>query len=189
MNAVTNRIASIFALSGWAGFCGLAAVRCVHEAGLADVLFGSFVAGLIGEAKLAPLDVSHQELVGLAAILVALAVAFAVATAGIIRLAKAHERFSEPFAAASFSALFGFYAALALSGSPAIALFGQGPLVTLFIALGFAALLFDHLIADQEDEEGDATFHAVMTQLEEAKRAAIADRRRGEGRDADEDRR
>ncbi|NDW06314.1 hypothetical protein [Jiella pacifica] len=186
---MTNRIASIFALSGWAGFCGLAAVRCVHEAELTELFFGSFVTGLIGEARLEPLGVAHQELLGLAAILVALTVAFAVATAGIIRLGKAHERFSEPFAAAAFSALFGFYAALALSGSPAIALFGQGPLVTLFIALGFAALLFDHLIADQEDEEGDEAFHTIMTQLEEAKRAAIADRRRGEGRDADEDRR
>ncbi|MCE7028238.1 hypothetical protein [Jiella avicenniae] len=186
---MTNRIASIFALSGWAGFCGVAAVRCTYEAGISELVFGSFLTGLIGEAAFAPLGAPRQELLGLAAILVALTVAFAVATAGIIHLAKAHDRFSEPFAAAAFSALFGFYAALALSGSPAIALFGNGPLVTVFIALGLAALLFDHVIADQEDDEGDAAFDAIMTQLEEAKRAAIADRRRSEGRNADEDRR
>ncbi len=186
---MTNRIASIFALSGWAGFCGLAAVRCVYEAGLADLFFGSFLAGLLGEAGLEPLAVSQQELLALAAILLALTVAFGVATAGIIRLAKAQDRFSEPFAAAAFSALFGFYAALALSGSPAIALFGEGPVVTMVIALGFAALLFDHVVADREDEEGDATFRAVMTQLEEAKRAAIAEREREERYHGDEDRR
>lgn len=186
---MTNRIASIFALSGWAGFCGLAALRCAYEAGLAELLFGSFVAGLIARAQLEPLGVPEGELIGLAAILLALTVAFGAATAGIIRLAKAHDRFCEPFAAASFSALFGFYAALALSGSPAVALFGDGPLVTLFIALGLAALLFDHVIADHEDEEGDAAFHTIMAQLEEAKRAAIADRERGERQNADEDRR
>lgn len=182
---MTQRIASVFALSGWAGFCAVSAVRCAHEAGLSEVLFGSFGADLLAGAQFPVLGVPQQDLVGLAAVLLALAIAFAVSIAGVLQLVSVQERIAEPFAAATFSALFGFYAALALSGSPAAAMFGEGPLVTLFIALGFVALLFDHIIADREDPEGDATFEAVMAHLEEAKRAAILERNRRDGNDPD----
>ncbi|TFF27494.1 hypothetical protein E3C22_03275 [Jiella endophytica] len=184
---MTHRVASLLALSGWAGFCGVSALRCVHEAGLSELLFGSFGTGVLDTAEFSPLGVDSRQLLGLAAILAALAVAFSLSIAGVIALMKRPERLVEPFAAATFSALFGFYAALALSGSPAVELFGKGPLVTLFIALGFAGLLFDHLIADQEDAEGDETFQAVMAHLEEAKRAAIAERESGKRRDGDEE--
>ncbi|MBP0615406.1 hypothetical protein [Jiella mangrovi] len=156
---------------------------------MSGVLFGSFGAHLLDEAQMAPLGAHPDELIGIAAILAALTIAFALAIAGIMSLASRTERAAEPFAAATFSALFGFYVALALSGSPAVALFSDGPLITLFIALGFAALLFDHVIADREDEEGDATFEAVMAHLEEAKRAAIAKREGREGSEAEKDRR
>ncbi|MBO0902730.1 hypothetical protein [Jiella sonneratiae] len=155
---------------------------------MSELLVGSYGARLFAEAQLPAIRISEGELLGLAAILAALTIAFAVSIAGILSLAKTSERLAEPFAAATFSALFGFYAALALSGSAAIALFGTGPLATLFIALGFAALLFDHVVADRSDAEGDAVFEAVMSQIEEAKRAAVADRRRHEGKDGDQDR-
>ena len=185
---MTQRVASLFALSGWAGFSGFSALRCVHEAGLSELLLGSFGANLLARADVMPLDVPQQQLLGLSAILLALAVAFAASIAGVVTLLKSDDRFAETLAAASLAALFGFYAALALSGSPAIALFGAGPLATLFIALGFAALLFDHLIAEQDDTEGDAAFEAVMLHLEEAKRAAIAKRERGDRRETEDDR-
>ncbi|MBO0663750.1 hypothetical protein LQ948_14020 [Jiella sp. MQZ9-1] len=184
---MTNRIASLLALSAWAGFCGVSATRCLHEAGLSAWVFGSTIDGLLDRAEWISLGVSHGTLLGLAAMLAAMAIGCVYAALAVGHLVTAPDRNAEPFAGAVFAALFGFYAALGLSGSPAFALFGAGPLATLFIALGLAALLFDHLIADTGDED-DIAFDRIMRHIEDANRSAIAERERRFGDHSDDSR-
>jgi len=178
-----SRIASIFILSGWAGFSGFAALRCAHEAGFSEALIGAYGASLISGFNDAAIPVPPDQALGIAAILAALTIAFGLAIAGLMQHPEYVTRRGEPFAAAVLCAFFGFYGALALSASPAIGLVGEGPGVTMLVAMSFGALLFDHMVEDRGDGSDDEAFEAVMAHLEEAKRAAMADRRSRRDRD------
>ncbi|MEX6507903.1 hypothetical protein [Jiella sp. M17.18] len=173
-----NRLATTVALGIWAGFCGFGSLRLLHEGGLTTELLGQGAGHLLDRLQMPAIGLDRPQAIAFAAILAALAIALGQAIVKIQAQPPGRARAGEPYAAAALSALFAFFAAASLAGSPIAAFFGDGASFTLWIAVSFGALLFDHLMSDEDDPEDEASFRAVLRAIREAEEDAIA-RRRG----------
>ncbi|MCB8837090.1 hypothetical protein [Aurantimonas sp. VKM B-3413] len=181
-----SRMASTLALSVWGGFCGFASLRLLHEGGVLTELLGPVADRPFAWMAVPMLGVDRPEAVAFAAILAALAIGLVMAVTSLHSRAGTGGKTGEAIAAAALCALFAFFAATSLAGSPATRLFADGPSFTLWLALSFGALLFDHLMAEEEDPEDEASFRAILHAIDESERDAIA-RRDASARGGDRD--
>jgi len=171
-----SRMATTLALSIWAGVCAFGSLRLLHESGLTAQLAGPEIDALLHAMGLAPFGLQRPDAIAFSAILAAFAIGFGTVIARLGVDAHMNGHHDEPLAAAVLTALFAFFAAASLAGSPVAGLFGDGPGFTLWLAVSFGALLFDHLMAAEEDPEDEATFRAILRSIHEAERDAVARR-------------
>ncbi|MEF2551390.1 hypothetical protein VQ042_08440 [Aurantimonas sp. A2-1-M11] len=172
-------MATTLALSAWTGFAGLCSLRLLAHSGWLDPLAASpAVHGLLQELALAPeFFLPGQATLVFAALFAALATGLVMAISGLASPSFLAIRRAEPLAAAVLVALFAFYAAAAIAGSPLATLFGEGPGFLVSLALTFGALLFDRLV-EVDNAADDAAFESVLRSIHMAEREAIMRRHR-----------
>jgi len=174
-----RRMATTLALSAWIGFAAVSSLRLMAHSGWLDPLTaGTAAAPLLQDfAIAADLYLPAHAILVFAGLFVVLATGLGMAIAGLSSPSVLAIRRAEPLAAAVLVALFAFYAAASIAGSPLATLFGEGPGFLVALALTFGALLFDRLV-EVDDAADDAAFESVLRSIHAAEREALMRRHR-----------
>lgn len=174
-----NRLATTVVLGGWLGFCltgaGSLAIEATGEAASASAVLDGLGGGIVALPLFPALGTLEASV--FAMVMALFAIGIGLALLSLHAPAQRRHAEGERLAAAVLAGLAAFYAAAAMAGSGVATLFGEGPSFLFTLALGFAALLFDHLVAVEDDREDDAAFEAALASIVEM----MPERRVGDG--------
>lgn len=181
-----RRTASIVLMCAWGSFAFIGALRLLAEGGIFPESLQLQLEALLDVLVLGErIDVDSTSAVSFAGLLFGVVALIGASVRDLASEGASVAERGERLAAVSLTALFAFWAAAAMAGSPAADLFGSGSALCFAFAATLGALVFDHAIYADETESDEA-FDYVMRKIELAQKAA--QREEAQRRDQNEDR-